>query len=64
MKNIINSPIFGETSLPSDQEREIIKGLIAEFPVSVFQELNKKFNEIGMCILIDARHAVEIEGEK
>lgn len=51
----INSPIFGETRLPTVEERAAIKKMVDEVPVGVFQELNKNLNERGLLIVIDVK---------
>ena len=55
MIKTFNSPIFGETRDGSDDEIAQIAKAVSEIPVTVFQELNKKMNERGLCILIVAQ---------
>lgn len=50
----MNSPIFGETRIPTDTELKLIKQLVEDVPVGVFGILNKKLNELGFAIKIDA----------
>lgn len=52
MTETFNNPIFGETRHGSEDERAQIAKIVAEIPVTVFQELNKKLNERGFCISI------------
>ena len=53
MQDMIDSPIFGKTRLPSDEERVEIKKLCQSLPIGVFGELNKILNARGFCITID-----------
>ena len=59
MSEKFNSPIFGETRHGSDDERKQIAKAVAETPVTVFQELNKKMNELGLFISITAKTEVQ-----
>lgn len=52
MIETFNSQIFGETRHSSEDERAQIAKMVAETPVTVFKELNKKLNERGYCISI------------
>jgi hypothetical protein len=52
---MFDSPIFGTTRHGSDEERAQIAQVVDETPVTVFQELNKKLNERGLCISIICR---------
>lgn len=59
MSQTFNSPIFGETRHGSDDERTRIAKAVAETPVTVFQELNKKLNERGFCISIISKEEMQ-----
>jgi hypothetical protein len=50
--DIIDSPIFGPSVEPSEAERQAIADLLKSMPVAVFQELNRCFNQKGLCIQI------------
>lgn len=49
-----NSKIFGRTRNASAKEAELIIRLVQNCPVSVFQTLNKRLNEMGLMISITA----------
>lgn len=49
----IDSPLFGPTQLPTDEERAAIKKFVDELPVGVFQELSKAMNARGLMLSID-----------
>jgi len=55
----IDSPLFGPTEFPTDEEREQIKRFVDAVPVGVFQELNKAFNARGLMISIRALEEVQ-----
>lgn len=59
MSETFKSPIFGETRHGSDDERAQIAQIVAETPVTVFQELNKKMNERGFCISIMSKDEIQ-----
>lgn len=52
--NEIDSPIFGKTRMPSDEERAAIRATVQELPVGVFQELNKNLRERGLMLSIES----------
>ncbi len=52
MSDTFESQIFRTTRNATDEERAIIADAVKNTPVSVFQELNKGFNERGLCISI------------
>lgn len=49
----ITSNIFGSTRLPSEEEELLIKTLVDETPVGLFQALNKKLNSFGFMLAIE-----------
>ena len=51
----IESPIFGKSEVPDDNERAHIKELVDKFPVAMFQEINKKLNAKGLCLSIASK---------
>ncbi len=59
MIQTFNSPVFGETRHGTEDERVQISKAVAETPVTVFQELNKKLNERGLCISIMAKEEIQ-----
>lgn len=54
-----DSPIFGKTRHASEEEMDQITKAVDETPVTVFQELNKKLNERGLCISIMAKEEMQ-----
>ena len=50
------SGVFGEFKDASKFERELLEKLIQEYPVDAFGIMNKKFNEKGLCILIQKKN--------
>ena len=54
-----DSPIFGRTRHASKEEKDQITKAVDETPVTVFQELNKKLNERGLCISIMAKEEMQ-----
>ncbi|MGB8517042.1 MAG: hypothetical protein WCD45_04045 [Gallionella sp.] len=59
MTKKFTSPIFGETRDCSDDERAQVAKLVADVPVTVFCELGKKFNELGLCISIITKAEIQ-----
>lgn len=58
MEDTFESQIFGITRNATDKERIVIINAVKNTPVSVFQELNKALNNLGLCIQLarKARH--------
>jgi len=53
-EKIINSPLLWECFVPDDKKLEEIKKIIIQYPLSIFQELNKFLNkEKWLIIMID-----------
>ena len=59
MNKTFNSQVFGETRHATDDERMLIAEAVTETPVAVFQELNKKLNERGLCITITSKNEIQ-----
>lgn len=46
------SPILGRSKIPDGDELFQILRFVEDAPLAVFQSLNKKFNEKGLCLSI------------
>lgn len=55
----INSPIFGKSQECDITQKIMIRSLVAQSPVEVFQVLNKKLNEKGLCLSIATLGEIE-----
>jgi hypothetical protein len=47
------SPIFGPTRGASEEEKASLQKMVEDVPVAVFQALNRKLNERGLCLSIE-----------
>jgi hypothetical protein len=54
MSKIIDSPVFGKTEIADGEAEEALREMINRYPVSAFGLVNKKLNERGLCLCIDA----------
>lgn len=61
MPEYINNPILGKQKVPTEEERLLIKNIVEDCPLGVFQELNKHFNSIGLQLLINTRLELQTE---
>jgi hypothetical protein len=49
---VIKMGVFEETKTTSEATKEKIAELVKNYPVTVFQILNKQLNEQGLCLSI------------
>lgn len=59
MTKEFDSPIFGPTRWPSEEEKQSIEAHVAATPVTVFAAIQRAFNARGLRLVIDVAQAPE-----